>query len=104
MQYQNARPRKTISETIFKRIKMPNYDEIVLGVGNPLHPANQREQDTELTYEQSLLNQIETLEEMLKNRNEIIQFRIKQLNEIKELCEGMSDNNGLAILILNKLK
>ena len=80
-----------------------NYDEIVLGVQNPNHPANQKD-EKELTYEQSLLNQIETLEEMLKNRNEIIQFRIKQLNEIKELCEGMSDNNGLAILILNKLK
>lgn len=82
---------------------MQNYDEIVLGVGNSQHPANQRDEQ-ELTYEQSLLNQIENLESMVDTRDRIIKFRMTQLNEIKELCEGMSERNGLAILILNKLK
>jgi len=78
---------------------MPNYDEIVLGVGNSQHPANQKEIDIN-GYEELAHNlhkeKMKFLTELLKAEN--------KLNEIKELCEGMSENNGLAILILNKLK
>lgn len=81
---------------------MPNYDQTVLGVENPNHPANYIEVDAEPTYEESLLNQIDTLEEVVKNRERALQFRISQLEEIKTLCKGM-ENNGLASLILNKL-
>lgn len=78
---------------------MQNYDEIVLGVGNSQHPANQRETDVN-GYEQ-LANDLHN--EKMKILTEYLILENK-LNEIKELCEGMSDNNGLAILILNKLK
>lgn len=83
---------------------MNDYDQTVLGVENPLHPANQSEVKEEITYEESLLNQIDTLEEILKNRERALKFRISQLDEIKTLCEGMTDENGLARLILNRLR
>lgn len=83
---------------------MLNYDQTVLGVENPLHPANQSEVDQEMTYEELLLNKIDTLEEMLKNRERALKFRISQLDEIKTLCEGMTEENGLSRLILNRLR
>lgn len=78
---------------------MQNYDEIVLGVENPNHPANQKETDVN-GYEE-LAQKLH--KEKMKFLTELLQLENK-LNEIKQLCEAMSDNNGLAILILNKLK
>jgi len=79
---------------------MQNYDEIVLGVENPQHPANQTENNDPNGYEQ-LANDLHN--EKMELLTKVWRLEDK-LNEIKELCEGMSDNNGLAILILNKLK
>ena len=79
---------------------MQNYDEIVLGVGNSQHPSNQRENNDPNGYEQ-LANDLH--KEKMKLFTQVWELENK-LNEIKELCEGMSDNNGLAILILNKLR
>jgi len=79
---------------------MQNYDEIVLGVGNPLHPANQTENSDPNGYEQ-LANDLHN--EKMKLLTKVWNLENK-LNEIKALCEDMSENNGLAILILNKLK
>lgn len=77
-----------------------NYDEIVLGVGNSQHPANQKENNDPNGYEQ-LANDLHN--EKMKLFTQVCELENK-LNEIKELCEGMSEKNGLAILILNKLK
>lgn len=74
-----------------------NYDEIVLGVGNSEHPANQEQED--------LNGYGELAKELHKDKmrlyDEIFELHSK-LNEIKYLCQSLSDN-GLAILILNKI-
>lgn len=79
---------------------MQNYDEIVLGVENSQHPSNQKENKDPNGYEQ-LANDLHNEKMKLLTKFWLLE---NKLNEIKELCEGMSDNNGLAILILNKLK
>jgi hypothetical protein len=74
-----------------------SYDHMVIGTGNSDHPANltdvQIEKMTDLEYA-----------EYERNRYQKRCFELSnKLNEIKELCEQMQDN-GLAVLILNKLK
>lgn len=106
MQYQNARPRKTISETIFKRIKMQNYDEIVLGVGNPLHPANQREYEQEefdsvnlqecLDYAKDTKD-FEWIETAIIKQNTAIEKAVSELDYLVNIC---GDNT----LLRNRLK
>jgi len=74
-----------------------NYDHMIIGVGNSSHPANytdeQIEKMTDLEYCEYERNRYQKRAFDLSNK----------LNEIKELCEQMQDN-GLAVLILNKLK
>ena len=74
-----------------------NYDTMIIGVGNSSHLANytdeQIEKMTDLEYSDYERNRYQKRAFDLSNK----------LNEIKELCEQMQDN-GLAVLILNKLK
>ena len=78
---------------------MSNYDEMVLGVGNSLHPANQVDNNVDC-YEQ-LANELfnEKMEWMKKAMD--AEFYLKQ---IKLLADGMKDTNGLATIISNLLK
>jgi hypothetical protein len=74
-----------------------SYDHMVIGTGNGNHPFNQTDEQiekmTDLQYA-----------EYERNRYQKRCFELSnKLNEIKELCQGM-ENNGLAVLILNKLK
>jgi hypothetical protein len=77
-----------------------DYDEMVLGVGNSLHPAN------EVTVLDDAVEQMSELEFAEWERN-LYQKRyfdlVTKLKEIQFLCEGM-DENGLSILILNKIQ
>jgi hypothetical protein len=70
---------------------------MIIGVGNSSHLANytdeQIEKMTDLEYSDYERNRYQKRAFDLSNK----------LNEIKELCEQMQDN-GLAVLILNKLK
>lgn len=78
---------------------MSNYDEMVLGVGNSLHPANQVDNNVDC-YEQ-LANELfnEKMEWMKKAMD--AEFYLKQ---IKLLADGRKDTNGLATIISNLLK
>jgi hypothetical protein len=77
-----------------------DYDEMVLGVVNSLHPAN------EVTVLDDAVEQMSELEFAEWERN-LYQKRyfdlVTKLKEIQFLCEGM-DENGLSILILNKIQ
>ena len=80
---------------------MSNYDHFVLGVGNSLHPANQ------VTILDDSVEQMTELEfaewERNKYQNEVY-FLKQKLENVKTFCNGMSEDNGLAILILNLIK
>ena len=78
---------------------MSNYDEMVLGVGNSLHPANQVNKNVDC-YEE-LANELfnEKMEWMKKAMD--AEFYLLQ---IKLLADGMKDTNGLATIISNLLK
>ena len=78
---------------------MSNYDEMVLGVGNSLHPANQDDNNVDC-YEE-LANELfnEKMEWMKKAMD--AEFYLKQ---IKLLADGMAETNGLATIISNLLK
>ena len=78
---------------------MSNYDEMVLGVGNSLHPANQVDNNVDC-YEE-LANELfnEKMEWMKKAMD--AEFYLKQ---IKLLADGMAETNGLATIISNLLK
>ena len=80
---------------------MNNYDDQVLGTQNPLHPANQVtvlddavEQMTELQFAEYERN-------LYQNR---AYFLNQKLENIKTLCDGMSEDNGLALLILKLIE
>jgi hypothetical protein len=79
---------------------MINYDEMVLGVGNSLHPANQVENNDPNGYEQ-LANTL--FNEKMEWMKKAITLEV-YIKEIKFLADGMYDNNGLATIISNLLK
>ena len=78
---------------------MSNYDEMVLGVGNSLHPANQIDSDPN-GYEQ-LANELFNEKMAWMKKAMDAEFYLKQ---IKLLADGMSETNGLATIISNLLK
>jgi hypothetical protein len=74
-----------------------NYDQMIIGVGNSSHPANYTDQEYEAMTELEFC-------EYDRNKYQQRSFELSiKLNDIKELCESM-EQNGLAVLILNKLK
>ena len=80
---------------------MSNYDEMVLGVGNSLHPANQEESSIDPNGYEALSNKLfnEKMEWMAKAMT--LEIYVK---EIKFLADGRYDSNGLATIISNLLK
>ena len=80
---------------------MSNYDEMVLGVGNSLHPANQEETNYDPNGYEALANTL--FNEKMEWMKKAITLEI-YIKEIKFLADGMYDNNGLATIISNLLK
>ena len=106
MERESSRPRKTISKTIFKRIKMQDYDEIVLGVGNNQHPANQKEEEQEefdsvnlqecLDYAKDTKD-FEWIETAIIKQNTVIEKAVLELDYLVNIC---GDNS----MLRNRLK
>jgi hypothetical protein len=78
-----------------------NYDYDVLGVGNSLHPANQKETNYDPNGYEQLANTL--FNEKMEWMKKAITLEI-YIKEIKFLADGMYDNNGLATIISNLLK
>lgn len=72
----------------------------------PHDPRNQKEVDPELTYEETLLQQIETLEQMVDNLTKSVLYRKKLMIQAKEEIDGLINyfSTGDNTFILNKLK
>ena len=84
---------------------MPNYDEIVLGVGNPLHPANQREEQEDfdsvnlkecLDYAKDTKD-FEWIETAIIMQNTAIEKAVLELDFLVNIC---GDNS----MLRNRLK
>ncbi len=71
-----------------------NYDHDVLGVGNSLHPAN---------YTDEQIEQMTELQFAEYERNKYQKQLYDLTTYLKEIC-GRDSENGLAVLIMNKLK
>jgi chromosome segregation ATPase len=54
---------------------MSNYDEMVLGVGNSLHPANQEELNPVLSYEEEMEEEILHLESQINQMKNAVKYR-----------------------------
>jgi hypothetical protein len=80
---------------------MSNYDEIMLGVGNSLHPANQEETNYDPNGYEALANTL--FNEKMEWMKKAITLEV-YIKEIKFLADGMADRNGLATIISNLLK
>ena len=85
---------------------MSNYDDDVLGVGNPEHPANRHEQKPfesdnlqECLDYAKLANEFESLENAIYNNEVVIMSAIQDLNFCID-CMSATDN----VFVLNKLK
>ena len=105
MECESSRTRKRISKRIFKRIKMQNYDEIVLGVGNIQHPANQRDEQEDfdsvnlqecLDYAKETKD-FEWIETAIIMQNTVIEKAVSELDYLVNIC---GDNT----LLRNRLK
>ena len=79
---------------------MSIYDNDVLGVGNSLHPANQEENEIELTREEQMEEEIMELESKIKLMTNAVTYR-KAVNA--KLIELMKAAAGENTFIINKL-
>lgn len=83
-----------------------NYDDQILGVGNPNHPANQIEVDPELTREQELENEVEELRgklEMTKHRDKWRDEQLKKLGGIWQNRTTFGDITADEIKIIDEI-
>lgn len=71
-----------------------NFDNDVLGVGNSNHPAN---------YTDEQIEKMTDLEYLEYERNKYQKELHELKTYLKSIC-GKDSKNGLAVLILNKLK
>ena len=78
-----------------------NYDHDVLGVGNLLHPANQKETELELTIEEQMENEICDLERKIQELKIRIKYREAVNKKIVKICQAVCGDNTY---IFNKLK
>ena len=67
---------------------MSNYDEMVLGVGNPLHPANQIETDIELSHQEQMEEEIAELEAKINLMTNAVTYRKAVNAKIIEIIKG----------------
>ena len=80
-----------------------NYDEMVLGVGNSLHPANQEETEIELTIEEQMENEICDLKRKINQMHNAIAYRKAVNAKIVELCQAVCGDNTYIFNKLNEL-
>lgn len=67
---------------------MSNYDEMVLGVGNSMHPANQIETEIELSHEEQMENEIAELEARINQMRNAVTYRKAVNAKIIEIIKG----------------
>lgn len=91
---------------------MSNYDDIVLGVLNPMHPANEKEEPTEPhTYTEFLENELNAdyfkdfFKDFKDTINQIYQSwkRIAEIEQNNSLLPFNSDEQQELILLKKKL-
>jgi hypothetical protein len=70
-----------------------NYDDLILGVGNSSHPANQRETEIELTHEEQMENEILELESRINQMRNAITYRKAVNSKIIELLKSTYAND-----------
>jgi peptidoglycan hydrolase CwlO-like protein len=72
----------------------------------PNDPRNQKEVEAELTYEECLQEQIETLEQMVDNLTKSVLYRKKLMAQAQKEIDGLVDffSTSDNTFILNKLK
>jgi hypothetical protein len=72
----------------------------------PHDPRNQQEVEAELTYEECLQQQIETLEQMVDNLTKSVLYRKKLMAHAQKEIDGLIDffSTSENTFILNKLK
>ena len=66
-----------------------NYDEMVLGVGNSLHPANQEELDPVLSYEEEMEQEILHLESQINQMKNAVKYRKAVNAKIIEIIKSV---------------
>lgn len=72
---------------------MSNYDEMVLGVGNSLHPANQIELDPVLSYEEEMEAEILHLESQINQMKNAVAYRKAVNAKIIEIIKSVYSND-----------
>lgn len=72
---------------------MSNYDEMVLGVGNSLHPANQIELDPVLSYEEEMENEIFDLERKNNQMKNAVAYRKAVNAKVIEIIKSVYCND-----------
>ena len=77
-----------------------NYDHDVLGVGNSSHPANQEEQELDLSNEE-LHSLVLDLQSEIRQLENAIKYRKAVNKKIVEICQAAAGENTY---IINKLK
>ncbi len=70
-----------------------NYDNLVLGVGNSSHPANQEETEKELTHEEQMENEILELESRINQMRNAVAYRKAVNSKIVELLKSTYEND-----------
>jgi hypothetical protein len=70
-----------------------NYDNLILGVGNSSHPANQEETELELTHEEQMENEILELESRINQMRNAITYRKAVNSKIIELLKSTYAND-----------
>ena len=72
---------------------MSNYDEMVLGVGNSLHPANQEELDPLWLYEVEMEQEILHLESQINKMKNAVAYRKAVNAKIIEIIKSVYSND-----------